>query len=76
MNNLNEIGKKIDRTVKTIKKTFTEKELEEFVEYTDKAEAIAPFVAFQEWRRLPSDAFDEAKKRAELLLEIIRLKDF
>lgn len=76
MGDFNEIGKKINRAVKTIKKTFTEKELEDFIEYIGEAEAIAPLITFQRWQELPSDACDEAKKRAELLLEIKKLKDY
>lgn len=76
MANLNGTGKKIRESVKTIKKTFTEKELEDFIEYIGKAEAIAPLIAFQQWQGLPDDASGEARKRAELLLAIKKLKSY
>ncbi len=76
MKNFNEIGKKINNTVKMIKDKFDKEELESFVDYTGKAEAIGPLIAFGQWQKLPDGAIDEARKRAKLLLEIKELKDF
>lgn len=76
MTDLNEIGKKINDVVKMVKDKFDKAELENFIDYIDKAEAIAPLIAFQQWQKLPDDAIDEVKKRARLLLEIKALKNF
>lgn len=74
--NLNEIGEKINNTVKMIKDKFDKAELEDFIAYTGKAEAIAPLVAFEQWQKLPDGAVDGARRRAILLLKIKGLKDF
>jgi len=74
--NLNKIADKIDDMVKMVKDKFDKAELESFIAYTDKAEAIAPLVAFEQWQKLPDGAIDEARKRAKLLLKIKVLKDF
>lgn len=76
MTDLNEIGKKINDVVKMVKDKFDKAELESFIDYTGKTEAIAPLIAFQQWQKLPNDAIDEARKRARLLLKIKALKDF
>lgn len=74
--NLNEIADKIDDMIKMVKDKFDEAELESFIAYTDKAEAIAPLVAFEQWQKLPDGAISGARRRAELLLQIKVLKDF
>ena len=76
MQDLNQIGKKINNMVKMIKDKFDKAELERFIAYTGKAEAIAPLVAFEQYQKLPDGAVDEARRRAELFLEIKKLKDF
>ncbi len=76
MKDLNEIGKKVNNMIKIVKDKFDKAELESFIDYTGKAEAIGPLIAFQQWQKLPDGAIDEARKRAKLLLEIKELKDF
>lgn len=76
MTDLNETGKKINDVVKLVKDKFDKRELESFIDYTGTTESIAPLIAFRQWQKLPNDAIDEARKRAELLLKIKALKDF
>lgn len=74
--NLNETAKKIDDMVKMVKDKFDKVELESFIDYIPKTEAIAPLIVFEQWQKLRNDAFAQAGKRAKLLLKIKVLKDF
>lgn len=70
------VAHKIDDMVKMVKDKFDKAELESFIDYIGKTEAIAPLIVPEQWRKLPGGAIDEARKRAKLLLKIKALKDF